>query len=194
LVLIVPSNTNEERVGRCLSHLHHGLKSFIADIMHKVHGDQWASVVQQTLSQSERTFTIPLNPGIGILDTLDTRYLLVLLIKLWDNLFKLHSHLEPFHRSLAHELRQTRNEWAHQVKFSNEDTYRALDNMERLLKSMGDVEHALLVERKDICLLMSDEIQRKRSSPDEASTNNVTLILSPVKRNHGEGDADMMDV
>ena len=48
--------------------------------------------------------------------------------------FHLHSNLSIFHRNLVHEVRQVRNNWAHQQKFSAEDTYRALDNMERLLR------------------------------------------------------------
>jgi predicted AAA+ superfamily ATPase len=37
----------------------------------------------------------------------------------------------------ASELRETRNAWAHNEKFSADDTYRALDTMERLLTAAG---------------------------------------------------------
>ncbi|MEU4235501.1 Swt1 family HEPN domain-containing protein [Nonomuraea sp. NPDC026600] len=39
----------------------------------------------------------------------------------------------------ASELRDTRNAWAHMEKFSSDDTYRALDTIERLLNAMGAV-------------------------------------------------------
>ena len=40
-------------------------------------------------------------------------------------------------QSLASELREVRNSWAHSKKFDNDDTYRILDTMERLLSAAG---------------------------------------------------------
>jgi len=40
-------------------------------------------------------------------------------------------------QSLASELREVRNSWAHSKKFDNDDTYRILDTMERLLTAAG---------------------------------------------------------
>ncbi len=40
-------------------------------------------------------------------------------------------------QSLASELRETRNRWAHNEKFSFDDTYRTLDTIERLLTAVG---------------------------------------------------------
>ncbi len=40
-------------------------------------------------------------------------------------------------QSLASELREVRNSWAHSKKFDNDDTYRILDTMERLLVAVG---------------------------------------------------------
>jgi predicted AAA+ superfamily ATPase len=40
-------------------------------------------------------------------------------------------------QSLASELRDVRNSWAHNKKFDNDDTYRILDTMERLLIAAG---------------------------------------------------------
>jgi len=40
-------------------------------------------------------------------------------------------------QSLASELREVRNSWAHSKKFDNDDTYRILDTMERLLVAAG---------------------------------------------------------
>ena len=45
-------------------------------------------------------------------------------------------------QSLASELRETRNKWAHNEKFSADDTYRALDTMERLLTAVGAPDQA----------------------------------------------------
>jgi hypothetical protein len=45
-------------------------------------------------------------------------------------------------QAFASELRDTRNKWAHNEAFSPDDTYRALDSMERLLTAAGAVEQA----------------------------------------------------
>lgn len=39
--------------------------------------------------------------------------------------------------AIASELRQTGNDWAHNTSFNPDDTYRALDSMERLLIAAG---------------------------------------------------------
>jgi predicted AAA+ superfamily ATPase len=45
-------------------------------------------------------------------------------------------------QSLASELREVRNSWAHSKKFDNDDTYRILDTMERLLIAAGSPSEA----------------------------------------------------
>src|SRR5262245_38995565 len=49
------------------------------------------------------------------------------------------SHVE---QSYASEARDARNKWAHNAGFTADDTYRALDTLERLLTAMGAVEQA----------------------------------------------------
>lgn len=45
--------------------------------------------------------------------------------------------LSQVQRSFASELRDVRNEWAHNASFSNDDAYRALDTAERLLAAVN---------------------------------------------------------
>ncbi len=42
-------------------------------------------------------------------------------------------------RIYSHELLDVRNEWAHQKTFSNEDTLRAIDSGQRLMKELGNL-------------------------------------------------------
>lgn len=42
-------------------------------------------------------------------------------------------------RTYSHELREVRNEWAHQKPFSDDDTLRAIDSGERLIKELGEL-------------------------------------------------------
>jgi hypothetical protein len=55
--------------------------------------------------------------------------------------------LSPVERGFAAELRDTGNKWAHGQAFSAEDTYRALDTMERLLTAIGAADQASQVRK-----------------------------------------------
>lgn len=56
--------------------------------------------------------------------------------------FPFDHHLEHSDRGIAIELREVRNRWAHNDTFNVDDTYRALDSMERLLRAVGAHEQA----------------------------------------------------
>ncbi|MDQ3221551.1 MAG: Swt1 family HEPN domain-containing protein [Acidobacteriota bacterium] len=69
----------------------------------------------------------------------DVSHMLKLISFRWN---EIEDGLERRARTLSHELIDARNEWAHQVPFSDEDTFRAVDSVERLLKLLGDERHA----------------------------------------------------
>jgi DNA-binding GntR family transcriptional regulator len=45
--------------------------------------------------------------------------------------------LSRLERSIVNELREHRNNWAHQATFTDDDAYRVLDSAERLLRAIG---------------------------------------------------------
>ena len=53
----------------------------------------------------------------------------------WNEVFR--DHLGPVERSLVSEIRETRNRWAHQDPFDDDDLDRALDSVGRLLKAVN---------------------------------------------------------
>jgi len=53
----------------------------------------------------------------------------------WNEVFR--DHLGPIERSLVSEIRETRNRWAHQEPFDDDDLDRALDSIGRLLKAVS---------------------------------------------------------
>lgn len=61
----------------------------------------------------------------------DAQFLLVLMWDHWNQLFR--QDLSFVERSLISELRDFRNRWAHQGPMSENDIYRVLDGIERLL-------------------------------------------------------------
>ncbi|MBS7547016.1 Swt1 family HEPN domain-containing protein [Dietzia massiliensis] len=66
--------------------------------------------------------------------------------------------------ALASELRDTRNTWAHEVAkgFTNDDAYRALDSMERLLRACGQPNEAaeVAVHRLEVQRAAADRSDR----------------------------------
>lgn len=66
-------------------------------------------------------------------------------------------------KSLADELRDTRNQWAHLKPFSADDAYRALDSAERFLRAIGAPADADAVrdDRIELRRLSSENQDRK---------------------------------
>ena len=64
-------------------------------------------------------------------------------------------------RSLVNELREVRNNWAHQKAFSGNDAYRALDSMERMLTAVSAGQAGEIGQmRMDLLRLQFDEQRR----------------------------------
>ena len=64
----------------------------------------------------------------------DAQFLLVLMWDRWNDMFR--QDLSFVERSLISELRDFRNRWAHQDQMTEQDKYRVLDDIERLLRSI----------------------------------------------------------
>ena len=57
-------------------------------------------------------------------------------------------------RKLVSELREVRNSWAHQNPFSLDDTYRALDSVQRLLSAVSAAAEADEVEKQNSTIVV----------------------------------------
>ena len=62
----------------------------------------------------------------------------------WNDVFR--DHLGPAERSLVSEIRETRNRWAHQDAFDDDDLDRALDSIGRLLAAVGAINEAKRID------------------------------------------------
>ena len=80
--------------------------------------------------------------------------------------------------AFASELREVRNRWAHNEAFSADDTYRALDTMERLLTAVGASVQSETVKklRQDFqrTSLDADERRAARSQADQIQSFSVS--------------------
>lgn len=91
--------------------------------------------------------------------------------------YPLRDSLSRADEALASELRQTRNEWAHNKSFSPDDTYRALDTMERLIRATGNKPAAdLIAERKaGIRVVQERRATERREQEVEISVSGQNL-------------------
>jgi ribonuclease-3 len=105
----------------------------------------------------------------------DVSPLLTVVSREWDKVFK--NHPSKPDRALVNELIEVRNQWAHQSNFSIDDTYRGVDSVVRLLRSMSspqfiDVEK----QRQDILrLLAQDQVRHEIRSIPVSSAEEIRI-------------------
>jgi hypothetical protein len=129
---------NRDAVGRGLELVASGLGPFVDTRMAAAvpDGQDWMEVLAaRDLSRygAKRRYSLS-----------DARFLLRVVTEDW-RAFK--DQLSRTEQSFASELRETGNRWAHGEAFSADDTYRALDTMERLLTTIGAIGQAGEVRR-----------------------------------------------
>ena len=113
--------------------------------------------------------------------TLDTQKLLQIMEKLWNECFR--TTLDRTHRSIVNELIDVRNKFAHDGKFTYDDTERALDSMRRLLEavSSGPAAEEIGAMRDTILRLKFTELQRneerKKTTRSEILVETVAGLL-----------------
>ena len=89
--------------------------------------------------------------------------------------------LSRTHQAFASELRQTRNDWAHNETFSAEDAARALDTIERLLLAVGAPDSAADANklRTDLQRQVYEDAARHRAKAASVSLTPTTTGLKP---------------
>ena len=126
--------TNHERVGKALEYLRSGLAPFV---------DREVQDAVKTLRMDpHKLLQFAHDPNIGDrpLTDWDVAALLKLMAVVWRDVFKrILGHAE---RSFVSELREVRNGWAHQKRFTSDNAYRALDTANRLLTAISAPESA----------------------------------------------------
>jgi hypothetical protein len=103
----------------------------------------------------------------------DAARLFKLVWEAWHDVFStVSTHAQ---RGFVRELRDVRNNWAHQEGFSNEDTFRAVDTAWRLLQAVSapQVEEVAKI-KKEVLHLLHDEGQ--------VSAVQQKIVNTPVKR------------
>lgn len=155
--------SNHERVGRALSLLREGLYPFVEREMKANYGDRWLLSASASLPDSY----VARKSVEEVLDN-DVSALLILMWEQWNNIFR--QILGRSERSIVSELRDTRNDWAHQTSFSTDDTYRALDSIARLLTAISAPEASQVEKHKQEVMRLRYETEARRESRKVAIT------------------------
>jgi predicted AAA+ superfamily ATPase len=165
--------SNRERVGKALELLKEGLHPFIEREFVSVHKKKALEEACRLVNNDRLVLNKPLASW-------DVSMLLRLMLESWTGVFQ--KTLGRAERNLAHELREVRNQWAHQEPFSGDDTYRALDSAARLLSAVSSLQ-SVEVERMKAELLRVrfDEQMRseKRKSAGTAIESQAAGTLKP---------------
>ena len=126
------ATTNHDRVGKAMELLRDGLAPFV---QREVTAKSKARAVR--IESIRRFAEDPMLVDKPISDW-DASGLLRLMWETWNEVFR--DTLGFAERSLVSELREWRNKWAHQERFSSDDADRALDSVERLLTAVSASE------------------------------------------------------
>lgn len=123
---------NNGRVGKGLEQLQSGLLPFVSNRFTASYRGQGKT--GQIVSDLKRIVGTNIDPGSPF-DDMDVAALLKVMSQSWNEVFW--SALGPVERGLVSELRAVRDNWAHQKPFSDENAYRALDSICRLLTAIN---------------------------------------------------------
>jgi uncharacterized protein len=99
------AQTNQERIGKAMELLQHGLQPFVERALRDAYGEGWKQKLRAYSSETRHAGE----------ERLDVAALLAVLQSEWRGLFS--AQLGRSHRSLVHELTDMRNRWAHQETF-----------------------------------------------------------------------------
>lgn len=136
-------NTNHQRIGIALDLLSTGLFPFFEQSLRAVYGERWEDAARVSC-RSQATA----QPGNF---RWDAQAMLTVMWDTWNPVFR--RSLGLIERSVVSELREFRNRWAHQTIMSEDDEYRVLDSVQRLLVACGAENVAAQVEEQKFDLL-----------------------------------------
>jgi predicted AAA+ superfamily ATPase len=166
--------TNYERVGKTLEILRDGLLPFVERELNSKYGRYWITKVTDGW-QNELNW-----PEGAERPNMDAAFLLRVMWDQWNLVFR--DTLGFSERSLVSELREVRNQWAHQGTFSTDDAYRALDSAARLLTAISAPQADEIEKVKmELLRLRFDEQVRgeKRKSAGTAIESTAAGNLKP---------------
>jgi predicted AAA+ superfamily ATPase len=167
--------TNHDRVTKVMDLLKNGLKPFVEREMKAQHKQQWLVAARASVADTQ------VHLFRGSEPEWDAAALLAVMWNQWDAVFK--NPLGRAERSLISELREVRNNWAHQRAFSSDDALRAMDSASRLLTAVSATPQAEETNnlKWELTRLVFDERARseKRKSAESNIESQGNISLKP---------------
>lgn len=161
--------TNYDRVTKTMELLRDGLKPFVVREMKASSGNDWIKKAAERHRFSEDVVKTFKDNETG-----DVKIILELMWDFWQEVFrKTLGHTE---RSLVSELREARNQWAHQETFTTDDAYRIMDSVERLLNSVSAPEARQINSEKQ--RLMRERFEQQ-ARDERKKTRQLTIEGHP---------------
>ena len=180
---------NNERVGNALNFLCQRLYPYVKQQMQESYGDGWLAKAQDCFANNK----IPKKLIDNILSE-DILTLLSIMSKHWDKVFQ--EHLTPFENALVIELREVRNNWAHNSSFSTEDTYRALGSIAKLLKAISASEADIKEvekQKQEVMRLLAQEETRHETKSSSAEESRCRASLAELLQTLKFQDASLLN-
>lgn len=154
---------NRDRVGKAFDLLSEGLVDVVDEVMTKVYGStdwprRWAEEDAARKGRSPQRITK---------EDVQTQ-----LRAITERGYEFRNTLSRAQQSFASELRETRNQWAHNAPFSSDDAARALDTIERLLHAVDAVDSAEDVRKLRVDLqraVFEDQTRRQAKKAAKVS-------------------------
>lgn len=161
--------SNRERVTQAFELLGTGLAPFVERQLRRAYGEDWMPEVVKGLGELAR------QGSLG-----DPFFQLKIITVLWKDVCD--GVLESKERTLAFELKDARNSWAHadlREPVSTADAFRVLDSAQRLLFAVKAEEADDLEEsRQDLLGMLSQEHRRRRGGHVEAPSVEKPPVLT----------------
>lgn len=155
--------SNRERVGKALELLNAGLQPYVEREMKAAFDKRWIAEMLSVVDSINM-----LSPSVpGTVPKLDTTALIGILNEYWKPVTKkavFSKTLGKAELNWIHEIRQIRNDWAHQRAFTIDDTYRVLDTIERLLTAISATEADEVGKQKQELLRLRFEEQARQQT------------------------------
>ena len=140
--------SNRDRISKGLDLLREGLVPFVERELLAHLGENWLDDV----NQGRRHDLVSSN---GIVEW-DNAAILAVMKDQWNTVFS--DTLGPAQRTFVFELKEVRNNWAHDKPFSYDQTYRALDTLRMLLEAISAKKEA------ETAASMAEEVMRIKFS------------------------------
>ncbi len=140
---------NQEIIGKSLNTLSQGLYPYVVKKMEVTYSNEWVKTARPILNIAKKD---DLEQKLQE----DIHLQLKLILKKWEDVFTKNKNLS---KSIVEELVEIRNKWAHGKPFSIDDTYRTLDSIARLLKTIEAEAEVQEVEKekREVLRLLSQQ-------------------------------------